>query len=114
TEHQRSDAVRIPKPEYAVADDHRHHGVAAAATAVQGVERGKHVRGRDAHGPDPLQLGGEHVQQHLRVGGGVEVAPVLADQDLGELGRVGEIAVVPEADAVGRVHVERLRFGGAV
>ena len=42
------------------------------------------------------------------------MAPILADQDLGELGGVGEVAVVAEADAVGRVDVERLRLGGAV
>ena len=42
------------------------------------------------------------------------MAAVLADQDLGELGGVGEVAVVPEADAVGRIDVEGLRLGGAV
>ena len=39
---------------------------------------------------------------------------VLTDQHLGELRRVGQIAVVGETDAVGRVDVERLRLRGAV
>ena len=99
-EHQRPDAVRIAKAEDAVADDHGHHRVAAAAAPVDGAERGEDVRRRDARGADALQLGGEYVEQHLGIGGGVEVAPVLADQHLGELGGVGQVAVVPEADAV--------------
>ena len=61
-----------------------------------------------------LQLGREHVQQHLGVGGGVEVTAVLADQDFGELVGVGEVAVVAEADAIRRVDVEGLRLGGGV
>src|SRR5262249_24498265 len=90
------------------------NGVAATAAAVYRAQCRKHVRGCDAYGTDPLQLGSEHVLQHLGVGGGVEVAPVFADQDLGELCGGGEIAVVAEADAVGRVDVEGLRLRGAV
>ena len=36
------------------------------------------------------------------------------DQHFGQLARIGQIAVVRQADAVGRIDVERLRFGGAV
>ena len=39
------------------------------------------------------------------------MAAILANQHFGELGGVGEIAVVAEADAVRRIDVERLRFG---
>ena len=39
---------------------------------------------------------------------------LFADQHVGEFGRVGEVAVVAEADAVGRVDVEGLRLGDAV
>ena len=45
---------------------------------------------------------------------GVEVPAVFAFDHFAELASVGEIAVVREADAVRRVHIERLRFGGAV
>ena len=43
-----------------------------------------------------------------------EAAAILADQNLGELGGVGEVAVVAEADAVRSVDVEGLRLRGAV
>jgi len=36
--------VRIRSRSMPVADDHRDHGIAAAATAVQGVQGGKYVR----------------------------------------------------------------------
>ena len=39
---------------------------------------------------------------------------ILAHQHLGQLARVGEIAVVAEADAVGGIHVEGLRVVRAV
>ena len=42
------------------------------------------------------------------------MAAVFALEHFAELARVGEVAVVREADAVRRVHVERLGFGGVV
>ena len=70
--------LRIAEAEQAVADDHRDHGIAAAAAAIHGVHRGEDVRWRDARRAHALQLGREHVEQHFRIGVGVEVAPVLA------------------------------------
>ncbi len=67
------------------------------------------VRGR-ARRAGARQLAREHVEQHFRIGAGVEVAQVLADQYLGELGSVRQVAVVTEADAVRRIDHERLRF----
>ena len=52
----------------------------------------------------------EHVQQHFGVGVGVEVAVILLLDEPLQLVGVDEIAVVREADAVRRVHVERLRL----
>jgi len=40
--------------------------------------------------------------------------PVLMDEDGGQLRGVGEIAVMRKTNAVGRIDVERLGFGGAV
>ena len=77
-----------------MADDHRHDGITAAAAAIHGIERGEDVRRRRARRADALQLGREHVEQHFGIGAGVEVAPVFAGQHFGELGGVGEVAVV--------------------
>ncbi len=65
-------------------------------------------------GADPLQLRREHVEQHFRVGGGVQVPAIFTDQHFRELAGVGEVAVVGEHHAVRRVHVERLRFAEAI
>ena len=113
-EHQRADAVRIAQAQQPMADDHGDDGVTAAAAPIHRADRGENVGRRDARRTDALQLGGEHVEQDFRIGTGVEVAAILAFDDFGEFARVGEIAVVREADAVRRVDVERLGFRGAV
>ncbi len=57
-----------------------------------------------------LQLVRQHVHEQLGVGIGVEVPTVDVEELFGQLTGVGEVAVVHENDAVGRVHVERLGF----
>jgi hypothetical protein len=113
-DHQRTDAVRIAKAQDAVADHHGDHRVAAAAAAVDGVGGGENVGRRHARRADALQFGGQHVEQHFGIRGRVQVAPVLAHQHFGQFARVGQVAVVAEADAVGGIDVERLRIVGAV
>jgi hypothetical protein len=56
----------------------------------------------------------EDVEQHLRIGIGVDVAQILQEHVALELLGVREIAVVREHQAEGRIHVERLRLGGVV
>src|SRR5262245_30731455 len=106
--------MRIAKAKYPVADDHRDDGITTAAPTIYGTLRGEHIGRRDARCADALQFRSEYVEQDFRVGLGVQVATILAHQYLGELGHVGEITVVTKADAVGRVHIEGLRFGSAV
>ena len=48
-----------------------------------------------------LQFIGEDVEQRLGIGAGVQVAPVVIDQQFLQLAGVGEVAVVREADSVG-------------
>ena len=57
------------------------------------------------------QLVGEHVEQHFRIGAGVDVAQVRFVDLLGQLFNVGQVTVVRQGDAVRRVDVERLSFG---
>ena len=113
-EHQRPDAVRIAKAQDPVTDDHGHDCVTATAPAIHCARSSEDVGRRHARGAHALQFRGKHVQQHLGIGLAVQVTPILTDQHLGELGGIGQVAVVREADAVGRVHVERLRLGSAV
>ncbi|MNZ42049.1 hypothetical protein D3C78_596160 [compost metagenome] len=112
-EHDRADAVGIAEADDAVAGDHRHHRVAAAAALMHAGDRGEDVVGGRlqlaAHG----QLVGEHVEQHFRVGVGVDVAQVGFVDLARQLLDVGQVAVVRQGDAVGRVDVERLRLGRA-
>ena len=57
-----------------------------------------------------LQFVREHVDEQLGVRGRVEVSAIDVEQLFRELPRIREVAVVHEHDAVGRVHVERLRL----
>ncbi len=95
-------------------DDHDHHGVAATAAPVHGGDGSEDVGRRDARRADPLQLGGQHVEQHLGIRLAVEVAALLAREDVGQLGGIGQVAVVRQTDPVGRVDVEGLGLRGAV
>ena len=63
---------------------------------------------------DHFELVREHVDQHLGVALGVDVAAVDVEQLFLQRLRVGEVAVVHKHDAVGRVDVEGLRLFFAV
>lgn len=106
---QRPDAVGIAERQQAVARNLRHHRVGAAHALVHGGDGAEHrvVVERDAAG-GRLQLVGQHVQQHFRVGIGIDVAAVDAVERLTQLAPVGQVAVVGEHDAERRVDVERL------
>ena len=98
-DHERPDAVRIAEADDAVTDDHRDDGVAAAHTPIHRAQGGEDVGRRGARRAEALQLAREHVQQHLGVRARVQVTPVFANQDVGKLRGIGEIAVVRETDA---------------
>ena len=61
-----------------------------------------------------LEFVREDVEQHLGVGVGVDVAQVFAEDFLFQLHGVGEITVVRQRQAKGRINVERLRLGRRV
>jgi hypothetical protein len=112
---QRTDAVRVAEGEQAVAGDQRHHGVRAAQALVHVLDRGKHLGRVQRHATRrALQLVREHVEQHLGVALGVGVAVVGGEQLRTQCVRVGQVAVVHQHDAEGRVHVEGLRLFFAV
>jgi hypothetical protein len=97
-----------------MADDHGDHREAAAAAPEDGLQRREQLVGRQPLRGILLQLAGEDVEQHLGIGAGIQVAAIAAHQLSRQLGDVGQVAVVPEADAKGGIHVERLGFVDAV
>ncbi len=110
-ERERPDAERIAKGEQPVPGDQRDDRVRAANPPVHGAHRVEDDLGRERQvARRRLDLVREHVDQHLGVALGVDVAPVDVEQLLLERRRVGEVAVVDEDDAVRRVDVERLRL----
>src|SRR5690242_8889673 len=64
-----------------------------------------------------LELEREHVEQHLRIGVGVDVTKIELEKLALQRLAVGEIAVVRQCDSERRIHIERLRLevgpGGA-
>ena len=84
----------------AMAKNHRDNRVRSEAAPVHRAHDREHVVGGRPERPEALHLAGEDVEQHLGVGAGVQMPEILAHEHLGQLGGVGEVAVVREADAV--------------
>ena len=113
-EHQRADAVRVAEAEDAVADDHGHDRVAAAAAPVDGGQRGEHVRRRDARVPTRCSseantfssTSESEVVLRWRRSSRIRISASSA--------ALVRLPLCAEADAVRGVDVERLRLGGAV
>lgn len=109
-EDDRTDRIGVAETDDAMAGDHRHHRVAADATVVHAGNRGEDVLLGGLQLVAHRQLVGEHVEQHFRIGVGVHVAQVGFVDFLGQLLDIGQVAVVRQGNAVGRVDVERLRL----
>ena len=108
---QRTDAVGVAEGQHAVAGDLGDDRVGAAHALVHDADRLEQGLGveRITVGRD-LDLVRQHIQQHFRVGIRVDVAAVVAEQRVLQLGLVRQVAVVGQGDAERCVHVERLRF----
>jgi hypothetical protein len=102
--------VRIAEGHDAIADDQRHHGIAATAAPMHGGHGGEDCPRRQLVCRLLLELVGEHVQQGFGVRAGVQVAPVLLDQQGFQLIGVGQVAVMRQRDAVWRIDVKGLGF----
>ena len=90
----------------------RDHRISAADLLMGSAHRGEDIFGAQGHLVAAIQLVSQHVQQHFRVGGGVDVATGDLELLLLELLGVGEVAVMGQHHAVGRVHIKRLGFSG--
>ena len=110
---QRPDPVRIAKGKQAVSGNHGDHSIGATNATMDtryGLENGFCVD--LIFGGRGLQLMGQHIEQHLRVGVGVHVAQVLQEHVLFQVFGIGQIAVVRQHQTKRRVDVKRLRFCG--
>ena len=112
---QRPDAVGVAESQQAVTGDHRHHGIGATAAPVHAGHRLENgFRVELVPGRRRLQLMRQDIEQHLGIGIGVDVAQILQKHVALQLLGVGEVAVMRQHDAEGRIDVKRLRLGGIV
>ena len=72
----------------------------------------KHIFGCNSQFAQLLQFMSEYVEQHFRVGIGIQVALVLDEEFLLELFGIGQITVVRKRNALGGIDIERLGFSG--
>ena len=94
-----------------MAGDQSHHSVRAFDALVHTAHGGKHIDGAQGQAAGGFfELVGQHVEQHFRVAVGVDVAVVGVEQLGLEHGRVGQVAVVREHQAEGRVDIKGLGF----
>ncbi|MNQ74601.1 hypothetical protein D3C85_893620 [compost metagenome] len=108
---QRTDAVRIAEGQQAHAGDLRNGGVTALDAAVQhgnGLEDGFRVQVQARR--RFLDFMRQHVEQHFRIGIGIDVAAVVLEHFQLQLFPVGQVAIVRQGDAEWRIHIERLCF----
>ncbi len=104
--------MRIAESEHAEARDHRHGRVASSAAPVDTRDGAEDILLVDAQLALGLQLVRQDVEQDLRVRLGIDMAQVLGVKVSLELLGVGQVAVVGEHNAVGRVDVEGLGLCG--
>ena len=108
---ERTDAERIAERDEPAAGDQRDDGVRAAAAPVHAGHRREDGVGVELRVMRrALELEGQHVQQHLGIGIGVDVAEIELEELALQRLAVGEVAVVRERDAERRIDVERLRL----
>ena len=105
----RTDAVGVAEGDQAIAGDQADHGVRTLDALVNRTHGGEHRRrGQRQLATRQLQLVSEHVEQHLGVAVGVEVAAVDVKQLFAQRVGVGQVAVVHQHQTEGSVHIEGL------
>ena len=88
------------------------HGIGATDLLMGLAHRREDILRTQRHLVAEIQLVGQHVQQHFRIRGGVDVTAGDLELLLLEILGVGEVAVMGQHHAVGRVHIKRLGFSG--
>ena len=105
---QRTNAVRVPERQQAVAGNHRYTRVATADSLVDCADGTKNRL--DVHVGLPFnsqsaaslsQFNGERIQQQLGIAGRVDVSHAIVPQETAQFLSIGQVAVVGKSDAVG-------------
>ncbi len=104
--------MRIAERYQTETDDQSHRSISALHPSMHCGDRGENILGVNRQSATLLQFVGKDIEQDFRVGIGVDMAQVGAKQLVLQLHRVGQVAVVGQGDAKGRVDVERLGLGG--
>jgi hypothetical protein len=110
-DHQGPDTEGVAETQYPIVHDQAHCGITPATALVNRSYRGEDILRTRAQFAQGLHLVGEYIQQYFGVGVGVQVTQVVLEQLAGQLFGVGQVAVMRQGDAVGRVHVKRLGQG---
>ncbi len=112
-EYERTDSKRVTECKQSVTRYQGHHRIGTAATPMYIRHRGK-----DGPGVELLALCGElqfvreYIEQHFRVGVGIDVAQILTEHLLLEGFRIGQVAVVTEDNPKRGIDIERLCLPG--
>ena len=108
-EAQRADAEGVTEGEQPMPGNQRHHGVGTLDAAVHGRHGLEHgVRGERQVARHQLQLVRQHVDQHLGIAAGVDVAAVHGEELVLQRMGVCEVAVVHQHDAERCIDVKGL------
>jgi len=103
--------MRVAKSNNANADDQRDNRVTTSAALVHGLYSIKYLVGCRMPVYACLQFVGENIEQDLGIRACAQVPAILFCQHLGQFVVICQIAVVTQTNTVGRIHIERLRFG---
>jgi hypothetical protein len=97
---ERTDAEGIAERQHAVARDHRHHGVRALAALVHAGDGAKNRVGiQPMMLRRALEFERQHIEQHLAVRIGIDVAKVQLEEFALQFLAVGQVAVVTQRHA---------------
>ena len=73
--------------------------------------RGEDFVGSEFQAAAALQFMRKHIQQHFRIGLGVDMTQVGLIKLRLQCFNIGQVTVVRQGDSIGRIDVKRLRFG---
>mgnify|MGYP006269004527 CR=1 FL=1 len=108
---QRAYAMRITESQQAMTGDQGNHGIRTLDAFVNPAHGSKHIGRRERQAARGfLQLMRHHIEQHFGVTFRVDVAVVNRKQLGTQRLRIGQIAVVHQHNAKGRIHIKGLRF----